>query len=660
MTRPDHREREWLEADGLGGFASGTVAGARTRRYHALLLSAEPDGSRFVLVNGADVIVETAAGSWPLSSQAYGSGVVHPDGRGSIEYFDAEPWPRWVHVLPDGTRIQTEIIAVHGRPEVCLRWRLLGGSGARAVLRVRPFLSGRDYHSLHHENPGFRFEPEIAADHLVFRPYAGLPGVVVRGNGRYDHQPHWYRQFFYAEEAARGLDCVEDLASPGELEWDLTAGAAVLSFGRLAADERPPSVTVDEAFRTEGVRRASFPSPLHRAADAYVIERQGGEGKTLIAGYPWFTDWGRDTFIALRGLCLASGRLDDARAILLRWAGVVSGGMLPNRFPDRGAAPEYNSVDAALWYAVAVYEYLEAVQAQGRRAPTRPERRVLIEAVEAILVGHAGGTRYQIGVSSDGLLAAGEPGVQLTWMDAKIGDWVVTPRIGKPVDIQALWLNALWIGGELGLPSSARWRDLLARGLASFAERFWDAERRRLHDVVDVDHRGGTVDPTFRPNQILAVGGLPLAILNGDRARAVVDAVEAELVTPLGLRSLAPSEPGYRPTYSGSMRERDSAYHQGTIWPWLIGPFVEAWIRVRGGTEAAKQEARRRFVAPLRAHLDEAGVGHVSEVASAEAPYEVGGCPFQAWSVGELLRIEEQVLRPAVTSEEPRAVALAR
>jgi predicted glycogen debranching enzyme len=344
----------------------------------------------------------------------------------------------------------------------------------------------------------------------------------------------------------------------------------------------------------------------------------------------------------------------------LRWAGLVSEGTLPNRFPDRGAAPEYNSVDAALWYVVAVYEYLEAAEAPGPGAPSRQERRQLLEAVEAILIGHAAGTRYQIGVTGDGLLAAGEPGVQLTWMDAKIGDWVVTPRIGKPVDIQALWLNALWIGAQLGLPAASRWRELLARARPSFVDRFWDPEHRRLHDVVDVDHHSGTVDPTFRPNQILAIGGLPLPILEGERARAVVDAVEAELVTPLGLRSLAPSEGGYRPSYSGSMRERDSAYHQGTVWPWLMGPFVEAWIRVRGGTATAKREAQRRFVTPLRAHLDQAGVGHISEVASADAPHGVGGCPFQAWSLGELLRLEACVLRSSAAPEESRAVALAR
>jgi predicted glycogen debranching enzyme len=656
MTTLNHdQEREWLEADGLGGFASGTLAGVRTRRYHAWLLSAEPDGSRFVLVNGAEALLETASGSWPLSTQEYAGGVVHPDARSSIERFEAEPWPRWIFLLPDGARVEAELVAVHGRPQVCLRWRLLTGAFDRAVLRVRPLLSGRDYHSLHHENTAFRFEPDRAGSSLVFRPYHGVPAVVLGGNGVYRHAPLWYRRFFYPEEDARGLDCEEDLASPGELEFDLRTGPALLSFGRESVDGRSALVTVDEAFRSERERRSSFPSPRARAADSYLVER--GERRTLIAGYPWFTDWGRDTFIALRGLCLATGRLDEARAILSRWAGVVSGGMLPNRFPDRGAAPEYNSVDAALWYTVAVYEYLQA--ARGPRAPARPERRQLVEAVEAILSGHASGARYRIGATSDGLLAAGEPGVQLTWMDAKIGDWVVTPRIGKPVEIQALWLNALWIGGELDVPSAPRWREVLARGLSSFIARFWDPERGRLFDVVDVDHQSGTVDPTFRPNQIFAVGGLPLPILEGARARAVVDAVEAHLVTPLGLRSLAPSEPGYRPTYRGSVLDRDSAYHQGTVWPWLMGPFVEAFVRVRGGTAASKQEAHRRFVAPLEAHLTEAGLGHVSEVADGEAPHAVGGCPFQAWSLGELPRIEQQVLRASPAKEAPPAVALA-
>jgi predicted glycogen debranching enzyme len=640
---------EWLEADGRGGFASGPVAGPRTRRYHALLLTAQPDGSRLVLVHGADVYVQTPGGTWPLSSQAWAGGsVVHPDGDAFLERFTAEPLPCWTWRLPDQTRLTTELVVLRGHAQVCLRWTVLGGAAAR--LFVRPFFSGRDYHALHHENPAFRFEPERHERGLVFRPYDGVPATLVSGNGDYRHEPRWYRGFHYAEEARRGLDCAEDLAAPGELTFDLAAGPALLSFSR---DRGEPAALVDDVFRAERARRAGFPTPLHRAADAYVIARD--DGKTILAGYPWFTDWGRDTFIALRGLCLATGRVADAKAILLRWSGAVAHGMLPNRFPDGGAPPEYNSVDAALWFVVAAYELLTAPTAL--KAVSALERRELGMAVEAILAGHCAGTRYHIAVTDDGLLAAGEPGVQLTWMDAKVGDWVVTPRIGKPVEVQALWLNALWAGVQLQLPSVQRWRELLARGREAFARRFWNAPARMLYDVVDVDHRAGEVDARVRPNQIFAVGGLPLALLEGEPARAVVDAVERELWTPLGLRSLAPSDAGYRPRYRGGVVERDGAYHEGTVWPWLLGPFVEAWLRVRGNTGAAQREATMRFVVPVLEHLAEAGVGHVSEVADGDAPHDVGGCPFQAWSLGELLRVQQLLRAHALPEKAARAVA---
>ncbi|HTD25751.1 MAG TPA: amylo-alpha-1,6-glucosidase, partial [Candidatus Elarobacter sp.] len=510
-----------------------------------------------------------------------------------------------------------------GRAATALYWRLHEGPGG--TLAVRPLVSGRDYHALHHENPAFRFDAEVADGRVVWRPYPGLPAIVARANGAYAHQPDWYRSFLYTEERDRGLDCVEDLASPGIFRWDLARGGAVLV---LAAEGHEPAEDLTAVRAAEEGRRRRFPSRLHRAADAYLVRR--GSGKTIVAGYPWFTDWGRDTFIAMRGLCLATGRLDDARAILLEWAGAVSEGMLPNRFPDRGEAPEFNAVDAALWYVVAVHDFLEAAP----QVPPR-DRQTLAGAVEAILAGYVAGTRYRIHVDGDGLLAAGEPGVQLTWMDAKVGDWVVTPRIGKPVEVQALWLNALRIGSEL----SERWAELHARARPAFAARFWDEARGHLADVVDVDHRPGTVDATFRPNQILAVGGLPFAVLEGERARRIVDAVEARLVTPLGLRSLAPGEPGYTPRYAGGPRERDGAYHQGTVWPWLMGGFVEAWVRVRGGTPAARAEARARFLDPLLAHLSDAGLGHLPEIADGDPPHTPRGCPFQAWSVGEALRL---------------------
>jgi glycogen debranching enzyme len=268
------------------------------------------------------------------------------------------------------------------------------------------------------------------------------------------------------------------------------------------------------------------------------------------------------------------------------------------------------------------------------------ERARLVRAIGEILDGHRRGTRHGIRMDVDGLLAAGEPGVQLTWMDAKIGDRVITPRVGKPVEIQALWLSALRIAARLGLADEGEWR----KSRAAFEATFWNEEAGALYDVVDVDHQRGRVDASFRPNQILAVGGLPWPLLEGDRARRVVAAVEARLLTPLGLRTLAADEPGYRPRYEGGVVERDEAYHQGTVWPWLLGPFVEAWVRVNGATPAVRAEARRRFVEPLLRHLDEAGLGHVSEVASGEPPHAPGGCPFQAWSLGELLRLERVVL----------------
>jgi predicted glycogen debranching enzyme len=401
----------------------------------------------------------------------------------------------------------------------------------------------------------------------------------------------------------------------------------------LSSKGHEPAADIATLRAAEQRRRRRFPTRLHRSADAYLVRR--GTGKTIVAGYPWFTDWGRDTFIALRGLCLATGRLEDARAILLEWAGAVSEGMLPNRFPDRGETPEFNAVDAALWYVVAVHDLLQV-----DKRITRRDRQTLEVAIDAILSGYSRGTRYGIHVDDDGLLAAGEPGVQLTWMDAKVGDWVVTPRIGKPVEVQALWLNALRIGSGF----SERWADVYARVRATFEDRFWNEAAGSLHDVIDVDHRRGTFDPTFRPNQILAVGGLPFAVLDGARARRVVDAVEARLLTPLGPRSLAPDEPGYTPCYRGGVRERDGAYHQGTVWPWLMGPFVEAWVRVRGATTQAKGEARARFLEPLLVHLDDAGVGHLPEVADGDPPHSPGGCPFQAWSIGEALRLDLTVL----------------
>lgn len=429
MSRFMDDEREWLEADGLGGFAMGTVSGVRTRRYHALLLTATtPPTGRMVLVNGFDAWIETASGRYAISSQRYAGGapdatVVHPDGASRIESFTADPWPAWTFRLEDGTLVRQEIVIPHDRAAATVTWRLLEtgrGDEAGARLRVRPFLSGRDYHSTHHENGAIqtaaRQDENDGAGVVMWAPYDGLPAIVSRANARYEHQPDWYRRFFYSAEHERGLDDTEDLWSPGWLTWELASTDVEAVWHLEAAREANPDANpganretargaareatssadatriVGDIRETERTRRAALTavSPLHRAADAYLVRR--GAGRTIIAGYPWFTDWGRDTFIALRGLCLSTGRLTDAREILVEWSSAVSEGMLPNRFPDGGDRPEFNAVDASLWFIAAVQDYCDLVDGPQDGADDARER--MMTAVQQILEGYARGTRY--------------------------------------------------------------------------------------------------------------------------------------------------------------------------------------------------------------------------------------------------------------------------
>jgi predicted glycogen debranching enzyme len=637
---------EWLETDGLGGFAMGTPSGIRTRRYHGLLCAATtPPTGRTMLVNGIEAWVEIGAERFALSSHLYGADVLHPDGVERLVDFRVEPNPRWTFALPDGVRVVHELVVRRGSPLVALSWRLEGGRPG-VHLEVRPLLSGRDLHALHAENEAFRFDSEAAGRRVRWQPYADLPAIVALSNGSYRAAPEWYRGFLYVAERERGFDHREDLASPGVFGFDLSSGAAWLVFSAEGAgipparrlEDAPASAVARNVFERERERRGRFSRALERAADAYLVTR--GRGTTIVAGYPWFTDWGRDTFVALRGLCLATGRLAEARTILTEWAGQVSEGMLPNRFPDRGESAEYNSVDASLWFVVAVHELLATGSVPAG------ERARMESALAAILDGYASGTRYGIRCDADGLLACGVPGTQLTWMDARVGQREITPRSGKPVEVQALWINALRIGARL----DPRWGELAVRAQAAFEARFWNEEQGSLFDVVDVDHVTGTVDATIRPNQILAVGGLPFALLEGARARRIVALCETRLWTPAGLRTLDPRDVRFAPAYRGGPDERDGAYHQGTVWPWLLGPFVEAWVRVHGGTRAAKELARKRFLDPLLERLGELGLGHLCEIADAEPPHEPRGCPFQAWSVGEALRLDLDVLAAGARS----------
>ena len=588
-----------------------------------------------MLVNGFEAWLDTPSGQVDLSAQQYVGDVVHPRGDQRIVSFTNEPWPTWLYDAGDLGEVRVEIVVLPTRPAAIVRWTLMRGAAADTdlTLNVRPLISGRDYHSLHRENGAFDFSTHVDGDQLTWRPYGDWPAIRSVSNGEWEQSPSWYRNFLYVAERERGLGHVEDLASPGVIRFRLRNGAAIWIIGTHAL---PELRDIETELQTERDRREQFTSPLLRAADSYLVAR--GTGRTIVAGYPWFTDWGRDTFIALRGLCLATDRLEDVRDILLEWTGTVSHGMLPNRFPDSGEALEYNSVDAALWFVISTGEFVTAAAARDG-VLTAFDRQRLQQAIIDVIEGLAAGTRYGIRCDRDGLLACGVDGVQLTWMDAKVGDRVVTPRTGKPVEIQALWVNALTIAVSI----SSRWARTLARARDSFAGRFWNESAGCLYDVVDVDHVHGKVDASIRPNQIFAVGGLPTASMSGARARAIVDTVEAHLLTPLGLRTLSPSSPHYVSRYEGEGPARDAAYHQGTVWPWLIGAFVDAWLNVRGDSAEARDEARRRFLPPFDAHLMEAGLGHVSEITDAEPPFAPRGCPFQAWSVGELIRLRRRL-----------------
>jgi glycogen debranching enzyme len=460
----------------------------------------------------------------------------------------------------------------------------------------------------------------------MWQPYPDRPAITARGNFSWTEDKAWFRHFLYTEEQARGLDDEEDLASPGLFTWTLDAPATLILRAFAAGDAAPATLAA-----AERARRPDAPG-------VYLAARS--PGLTILAGFPWFTDWGRDTFIAIRGLLIVSGRLAEAAEILLAWSDLVSEGMLPNRFPDGAGPPEYNAVDASLWFIIAVHELITAGGADAAQTGR------LQSACLAILDAYQNGTRFGIGADpEDGLIRAGVPGVQLTWMDAKVGDWVVTPRIGKPVEVQALWINALTIAGLW--PDGARWAARAQRARDSLVALFPDRATGGLIDVRDADGVRLARDRSVRPNQILAAGGLPFPSVPPALAAGVVAVVERELLTPLGLRTLSPADPAYKGHYGGPPLERDGAYHQGTAWPWLMGPFVSAWLAVHDNTVEAKAEARARFLAPLQAHLTVAGLGHVSEIVDGDAPHAPGGCPFQAWSLGEMIRIQAMLDPPA-------------
>ena len=633
---------EWLCTNGIGGFASGTVAGPLSRRYHGLLVGAlTPPVGRTLLVAKIDEVVGYAGARVELSANRWADGTVAPEGYRNIESFRLDGTsPVWTFAMADAL-IEKRIWMEQGRNTTYVRYEVLRAS-CPVSLRLDAFVNYRDYHSTS-RGQGWEMRVDAVEAGVRVTAFQGARPVTIAAQGARSTRMHvWYHGFGLAVERERGLDWADDNLLAGRFEITMLAGETITV---TCSCEPNPSLDGDTAWRRRAMHEAgllaawrrtragSQPAPswmdqLVLAADQFIVARplmEDANGQSVIAGYPWFADWGRDTMIALPGLLLTTGRHEIARSILTTFARFVDRGMLPNRFPDAGEAPEYNTVDAALWYLEAISQYHEAT---GDLQLVKD----LFPILEEIIAAHREGTRFGIGEDpADGLLRAGEPGVQLTWMDAKVGDWVVTPRIGKPVEINALWYNALrsmarfdqLLGG-----SGERWESLAGRVGASFG-RFWNEERGYCFDVLD-GPRGH--EPALRPNQILAVS-LAESPLAPDRQRQVVESCGRHLLTSFGLRSLGPLEAGYRGRYEGGPAARDGVYHQGTVWAWLLGPFALAHLRVYGDRAAA-----RALLAPMAHHLSDFTLGSIAEIFDGDAPFAPRGCPAQAWSVAEVLR----------------------
>jgi predicted glycogen debranching enzyme len=648
--------REWLETNGLGGFACGTVAGANTRRYHGLLTAAlNPPGGRMLLLSKLEETLVLGERRIDLSTNEY-SGAIHPEGYLLLSNFRLGPFPTWTFEVED-VRLEKTVFTLHGSNTVQVEYKLLQApAGSKPVLELRPLIAFRDYHSTTHENSSLNTSIDSSPNAASVQPYPGLPRLYFAHDAdQLQEQGYWYKNFLYREERERGLDFQEDLFNPFALSWQLSSerAATVIASTEQRDVRQAGAIREAELQRRQQLAASSpvddpFVRALTVAADQFLARR--GEDWTVIAGYPWFTDWGRDTMISLPGLTLFNGRSEIAKSILRNFARHTDMGMLPNRFADSGEEAEFNAADATLWFFEAARVYAAAT---GDYDFLRQE---LYPVLNQIIEFHIKGTRYNIKVAENGLLNAGAPGAQLTWMDAKIGDWVVTQRSGKPVEIQALWYNALRIIEDLAARFDDEERRKKYSSLASLASGtfnrvFWNNDAQCLYDVVN----GGPPDGSIRPNQIFAVS-LHHSMLSPERTRAVVETVEKELLTPVGLRTLSSADPRYRSTYEGNQYSRDSAYHQGTVWPWLLGPFVSAYVRVNDGTAQSRARAHE-LLRGIEQHLTEAGLGQISEIFDADPPHHPRGCFAQAWSVAEILRaLCEDVYQVGSVDAQPVAV----
>jgi predicted glycogen debranching enzyme len=652
--------REWLVTNGIGGYASGTIAGGMSRRYHALLMAAlQPPVGRTQLVAWMDETVRHSGSEFALATHRWASGAIEPKGFQHIEEFRLEgTTPVWTYGLGDA-RLEKRIWMQQGANTTYVRYTMVQSSGPLET-ELKALVNYRDFHAATHAG-NWRMNIEPIEQGVKVVAFEGATPFYLRSaKASCEARHEWYRDCFYSAERDRGLDDREDHLLAALFGFTLQVGesfsivmstdatAALDGEGALQQRSNYESTLASSAASMKDAARTApeWLPQLVLAADQFVVKRELPDepnGRSIIAGYHWFSDWGRDTMIALPGLTLTTGCPDLAKQILLAFARYVDAGMLPNNFPDAGGKPQYNTVDAALWYFEAVRQYFAFTGDQETLQKLYPVLAGMIDA-------HLKGTRYQIHVDSeDGLLYAGEAGVQLTWMDAKVGDWVVTPRTGKAVEINALWINALetMSGFARLLKQSSEAYEAHSRRAKDAYNKFWNPQRGCCYDVIEVPGLGN--DDSLRPNQIFAVA-LPVSPLSPAQQKAVVDTCAERLLTAYGLRSLAPGEPAYQGHYSGGPRERDGAYHQGTIWGWLLGPFARAHFRVY-----RDQAAAMAFFDSISAAIRLYGVGSLAEIYEGDAPFAPRGCIAQAWSVGEVLRTWTELSRTSKSAGKEEA-----
>jgi predicted glycogen debranching enzyme len=654
--------KEWLITNGIGGYASSTVCGLNSRRYHGLLVAAtHPPVGRLVMLSKVEDALIVNGTRFDLSTNLYGDDVLYPQGFRNLQQFRLDPFPVYTYAT-ERFVLEKSIFMARGENTVVIEYVLLScGDGDDIHLEIAPLIAFRDYHATTHANGTINSSYTEADGNITLRPYSDLPPLHLSHDADEALKTGvWYYNFEYSEERTRGLDHREDLFNPLIFRTTLNGRSRLTliasSESHVASDAAAIRATeirrhkeIDRRADSSG-RNADLIQALFTAAEHFIVARP--PFKTVIAGYHWFGDWGRDTMIALPGLLLCTDQPQAAKEILLQFLRHIHGGMLPNRFPEQGETPEYNTVDATLWFVDAIWQYLNyRTDPLWRREALELIRTQFYPGLKSIIHHHLAGTHFGIHADAQGFLWAGDNSSQLTWMDAKVGDLAITPRSGRPVEIQALWYNALrtveGLGRQFADAAAADYCAGVANRLrANFERVFWNENEQCLYDVVGELN----ADPSIRPNQIIAMS-LRHNLLDPQKTRKVLDAAKKHLLTPYGLRTLAPSDPHYRPRYEGDVWSRDSAYHQGTVWPWLAGPYFASVLRYSEDSEQALGEAQS-WLDRFSGHLQEACLGQISEIFDADEPHNPRGCIAQAWSVGELLRLAKLVDQKARESHD--------